>query len=289
MLGRIVAGAAKTGGTILVGVAVDRAANLRGARQTPAVDPTGGQQPGTSSGFLRTGNQCLADAQRKIAPKPESNIVRDAVKAQIDKRVSLVEKARVILSDPQAARENAQSGIANLKNDVDTLRGAAQIAAGNASLTPGEAATIAGAVAKDTATGAYGAAKAFVKGTYAAATTTEDGVRQLANAVTERAGHDALQAGAGVAISNTLATAVGAIPHPAAKIAAVGIRVTGNLAAGAKASEMMREVGGASDDASATMQAVGKALRSKVGEVGGDVKQPAKCESRSTWRSKTRS
>jgi hypothetical protein len=249
-------------------MAVDRAGNmLTGAKTTPAIDPVPGQ-PSASPGFLRRGDQYLADVSRTMAPDPKANLLQDALRSQVDKRLSLASKAFAVMREPQAAVDNARQGMTHIKNDVDTLHGAAKIVTGNASLTKAEAAAIAGAVARDTATGVYGATKAVLKGSYAAATTTEEGVRELSSAVTERVGRDALQAGTGIAISNAAATAVGAF-FPAARMLAVGIRVTGQLAAGAQVSEALRNVGGTSEDAGATMKAVGKTLRSKAGSEGG--------------------
>jgi hypothetical protein len=83
---------------------------------------------------------------------------------------------------------------------------------------------------------------ATAKGMFAAATTSKSTVEQLGQTVTDRATHEAKTLASGVAVSQGLATAVGMVPHPAAKIASAVIRTTGPAAAGAKASEAMREL-----------------------------------------------
>jgi hypothetical protein len=263
MLGRIVAGVARTGVGIGVGVMIDRAANIRGAKVTPAPDPVAEPRSGFWS-VLQTGNQRLADAARQIAPQPGSSVLQAAVEAQVDKRSALMDKVCALVRNPRAAVERLGKSAENIRNDVNTVRGATAIASGSVSLTKGEAATIAGAVATDTATGLCGAAKAIVSGTYAAATTTQEGVENVAGALARRVDRDIKQAAAGVAISSTVAAALGAIPHPAARVASAVIGATSKLATGAQVSESLRDVGGSSDDAGATKRAVGEILRTKV-------------------------
>jgi hypothetical protein len=262
MLGRIVAGAAKTIGTVAVGVAIDRATNLRGAKTTPAADPLAGHAVGSK--WLPTGNQLFTAAVRRICPQDGSSAVVDAAKAQVTNREQLAQKIKALAADPAAAVEKIGKSIENVRNDVNTVRGAAAIAAGDASITLGEAKSIAQAVVTDTKTGYYRSAKAFVRGTYAAATTTPEGVAKVADAVKQRVSHDFKQATAGVAISSAAAGMIGAIPHPAAKVGAVVIRATSRLAAGAQMSESLRNVSGLADDSSATTRTMGKVLRAKV-------------------------
>ncbi|MEA3117925.1 MAG: hypothetical protein QOI13_1195, partial [Paraburkholderia sp.] len=278
MLGRIVAGMARTGVGIGVGIAIDRAANLRGAKTTPALDPLAQERTGFRWGLL-TGNQRLADAARQIAPQPGSSVLQGAVEAQVKKRSALVDKVCAIAADPRAAVGRLEKGVENIRDDVNTVRGATAVVSGSASLTKAEAAAIAVAVATDAHTGLYRITKAAVTGTFAAATTTQEGVQEVAGALTRRAERDIKQAAAGVAISGAIAAAVGAIPHPAAKVASAVISATGKLATGAQISESLRDVGGAPDAAGATSatsattetsatsetkRAMGEILRTKI-------------------------
>ena len=106
-------------------------------------------------------------------------------------------------------------------------------------LTPHDGARIARAVAQSTGNKLVGAAHAL----FAGLTTSQKGVEDLGKSVSDRVSYEAQAVASGVALSQTAAAVLDRGPHPAAKLAAAGIRLTGLAAAGAKTSEVMREVG----------------------------------------------
>ncbi|VWD54672.1 hypothetical protein BLA18110_07964 [Burkholderia lata] len=264
MLGRVAIQIGKAVGTVATGIAIDRATNPSGTQSTPSPGPTGGQAPGKHQWPL-TGDQRLANAAREIAPDPGADVFRDGIDAQFNKRGELFNKLQAFIENPGAMADRIGQEINQVKDDVNTIRGAFAIGSGGASLTRSEVGTIASAAAIDAGNGIYGAAKAIANGAYVAATTTPGGIEKISDAVTQRVDHDIKQAVTGAAVSSAVAGAIGAIPHPLAKVASVAINVSGKLATGAQLSESLREAGGSSDDASATQQAVGEILRSKAG------------------------
>lgn len=260
---RIIGAVAGTGATMLTGMTIERMAHTTDLKGMPAVDPTAVRGGGLWPDFPRTGNQRLDHLSSRIAPGQEGHIARDALRAQIEKRADLANDVSAVAKNPTAAIGSLQSGLENLRKDIDTFRGALKVAAGGASITPAEAASVAGACARDTAAGAYSSAKAAVEGAYAVATTSPKAVEHLTGAIEARAKRDATRTAAGLLISNAAAAVLGAVPHPAAKLAASGIAVTGKLAAGAQLSKAFRNAGGADDD-SATKQQLANILRSKI-------------------------
>ncbi|PMS13582.1 hypothetical protein [Trinickia caryophylli] len=252
------------------GMAIDRMSRLKNAKKTPGIDAVDARKSGPShwSPLPATGDQHLSAFRGRFAPNNDSNIVGQALEAQIQKRMLLGEKVSTALSDPSAALQQLQQNVAQVGRELHTLRGAAKVATGEATISNAEAAEIARAAARDSALGAYGALKGLVKSAYAASTTSAEGAKQASAAVVERASHEAAEIGLGVGITNTVARGVSMIPHPAAKWVAAGIQVTGTMAAGAQISQTMHEIGGTSEHASATMQAMAKTLRSKVGDAG---------------------
>jgi hypothetical protein len=97
-----------------------------------------------------------------------------------------------------------------------------------------------GAAAKSVYRGAVKSADA----SYAAATTTNEGVQEVATAIDKRVKLEGRLAATGIAISQATATIAGLVPHPGFKIAAAAISVTGSMAFGAKLSESIRDIGG---------------------------------------------
>jgi hypothetical protein len=237
------------------GVLIDRAAKL------VSTEPEGAQH---SKSLLRTGNQRLEAVAATLQPPASESIAQAAVQAQFHKRVEAAAKAETIVRDPLAAGRRFVDGVYTLKQDVDVLRGISRVASGRADLTANDAAAIGAAAARDSAKSTFGMAKAAVAGSFAAATTNQQGVARVAEAAAARIDHDVRQSGAGWAISNTAAGLIGQIPHPFAKVASVGIKVTGNVAFGADMSGKLKTLGGSAPDAPATTQALAAVLRGKA-------------------------
>lgn len=256
--------------TLGTGMAIDRMTRLKDAKKTPGVDAVDTRKNASAPSSLlpATGDQHLSAFRDRFTPHDDSNIVAQAVEAQIQKRMSLGEKVAVVLSNPSAALQRLQQSVTQVRHELKTLQGAAKVTAGEAKISTTEAAEIARAAARDSAIGTYGAVKGVLRGAYAASTTSAEGARQASAAIVERASHEAAELGLGVGTASAIARGVSMIPHPAAKLVAAGVQATGAMAAGAQISETMREIGGMSEHASPTMQAVANTLRAKAGDAG---------------------
>ena len=216
-------------GTVAAGAALDR--------MSQPAKPTEARRPPAS---LRRGDTLLDGlARRTRLPEDAQNPVLHGMQSQIDNRIGVGKKLADVVTNPQRAVQQASQMVEDVKSDVQLIQGAAKIAQGGA-LTTGDGARIAKAAAESTGSKIMAA----VRGGFAAATTTHSSVDNLGQSVAERAEHEAKSAVSGLAISQMAAAAVGMIPHPAAKAASAAIRATGQLAAGSKMSEGMREVGG---------------------------------------------
>ncbi|AKJ30144.1 hypothetical protein [Caldimonas brevitalea] len=220
----------QTGGTILTGMAIDRMSQSpREAAPTPR--PTAP---------LRRGDQILGGlAQRAQLGSEAPNPLVNGSLSQIENRRSVADKLLNIARHPERAADQAARIVDDVKSDVEFVQGAVKIAEGG-QLTTGDGIRIAKAAAQT----AENKVVAVARGFYVGATTSEAALQDLTKTVAERAKYEGQSVAAGVAASQALATAIGMIPHPAAKAGAAAIRVSGQLAAGSKASEAMRELGG---------------------------------------------
>ncbi|MCW7541295.1 hypothetical protein OOT46_26140 [Aquabacterium sp. A7-Y] len=221
---------AQTGATILTGVAIDRMSQQpREAAPTPR--PTAP---------LRRGDEVLGGlAQRARLGSEAPNPLVHGGLSQIENRRNAADKLMTIARNPERAAEHAARMVDDVKSDVQFVQGAVKIAQGG-QLTTGDGVRLAKAAAQSTENSVVAAAR----GLYAGVTTSQAGVDDFAKSVSERVTYEGQSVAAGVAASQTLAAAVGMIPHPAAKIGAAAIRISGQVAAGSKASEAVRELGG---------------------------------------------
>lgn len=154
---------------------------------------------------------------------------------QVQNRINLASKLGTLAADPQRAMDNASHATQQLSNEVKVLHGVAVIAE-EGQLTPSDGARLAKAAVESGGKSLANLAKAG----YAAATTSPSAVKALGEAVTDRVSHEATVIAAGLVSSQAAAAAVGLIPHPGAKLVAAAIRTTGQMAAGANASEVLR-------------------------------------------------
>ena len=238
MLGRIMAGVARTGIGIGVGVAIDPAANLtrresdaragsgsakcRGLASSRAADRKPATRRCRSPDCATSWIECPAGRSCRGASQQAQRVDRQSLRN---------------VADPRAAVGRLESGVGNIKDDVNTVRGATAIVSGSASLTKPRP--------QPCRCRCNGYEYRYFRGyqgcrerTFAAATTTKIGVQDVADALTAACNHDIQQAAVGVAISSTVAAAVGATPHPAAKVASVVISATG------KDKQLVPSVGG---------------------------------------------
>jgi hypothetical protein len=217
--------AVQVAGSLAAGVAADRLSQ-----------PPQQNKPEAPPKPLRTGNAILGGLSERVkVPADAQSPIAHGATSQVQNRVSLADKLSTIAKHPSVASDNASKAVGELKEDVKFLKGAAEIAQGGA-LTAGDGARLAKAGAQS----AENSILAMAKGLYAGATTSPQKVKELSETVTDRATYEATSIAAGVGASQAIAAAVGTIPHPAAKLAAATIRVTGQAAAGAKASEAAR-------------------------------------------------
>ncbi|MCF7696271.1 hypothetical protein KPG66_09245 [Mycetohabitans sp. B2] len=254
--------AVKVGGGLAVGAMIDRLSKTNeNSSEAQKV-----QAPGPSrvpNSLLRTGNQRLNDISQRIAPSENANPVTEGIVNQYNKRVNLLKKFGTVITQPDQTRQNVQTALHDLADDARTLQGAANIARGNASITPQEATKITHAVATDSVEGTYKTVKAAASAAIASVTTTPEGVQQVADAMSSRISHDTTAAAAGLGAANAAAAAIGMIPHPAAKVASAVLKIGGTAATGAQLSEKMREASGKTSD-SATGKVLGEVLREKA-------------------------
>ncbi|MEJ2767844.1 hypothetical protein [Mycetohabitans sp. B46] len=254
--------AVKVGGGLVGGAVIDRLSKThKNSSETQQA-----QAPGPSKvphSLLRTGDQRLHDISQRIAPAQEANPVTEGIANQYNKRVNLLKKFQTVITQPSQSMHNVEKALHDLKDDARTLQGAANIARGNASITPQEATKLTHAVATDTVQGAYKTAKGAASAAIASVTTTPKGVQHVADAMSHRISHETTAAAAGLAATHTAATAIGMIPHPVAKLVSIGLKVGGTAATGAQLSETMREASGKTSD-SATGKALGEVLREKA-------------------------
>lgn len=251
MLGRAAIGL----GAAIGGVIADHANKQRKkAENAPGAEPVAGP-----SG-LRRGDEILKQKTEKWTPDPNSNVLLDAAHKQVQKRVDVVDKTIGAVTNPEQSMENLKHIGENLKEMGQAIYGAHQIATGNVEISPGDVADVSKGAAIDVANNTKNVVAGAIKGAYAGATVSKEGIEQTAAALNDHVINEAETALAGVAISQGAATVIGAIPHPAAKVAAAAIRYLGPMAAGATFSEKMRE---AHDNlhGSETGKAVGKVLK----------------------------
>ncbi|WP_323072583.1 hypothetical protein [Mycetohabitans endofungorum] len=262
MLRTVATKAAKIGGGFVGGVIIDRLSKRdNNASETETVQTT--NSPKVPNSILQTGNQRLGDISRRIAPAEGANPIVEGITHQYDKRVGLVDKCRTLITQPSQSVQNAQTAFQDLADDARTVQGAVNITRGNASITPQEATQITGAVIADTAQGAYKTARGAASAALASVTTTPEGIQQVAETIKGRATHDAAAAAAGLTATTAVATALGMVPHPAAKAASIVLKVGGPAAAGADLSEKARKASGKTSG-SAAKKVIGEVLREKA-------------------------
>lgn len=252
MFSRVLTTAAKTSGTLLVGAVIDRAAYK--SIPAPATNPSS-----ESNSWFKTGNQRLAD---KIGSPPQSDA--SILSEPFEKHKKFFKKSEAICRDAPNAADNVKKTYGNIKDEFNTIRGAKAIVDGKAKFTADDVSSIVRTAAIEKATGLWGVPKAFISGAYAVATTTPEGVAQASETITQRLNHETKQAVVNAAITSSVLAAVGMIPHPVTKVAAVGLNAINKLSTGAQLSESMRRAGSSSDDSNATTRKIAEILRSKV-------------------------
>ncbi|HCF3047468.1 hypothetical protein ACM714_27540 [Pseudomonas aeruginosa] len=237
MMGSLFGKVAKVAGGAAAGYVIDQISKKDNTNkgEAPAVQPVAGP-----SG-LQSGDAILGNKTKKWEPRPDSNIVYDAAKEQVEKRVTLAKKTASVITDPEQSAKNFRSIGEHTKELAKAIYGANRIATGEVSVSPGDVATVSKGVATDAAHNAKNMMVGAVKGGYAAATVSQEGVQNAAKALDQHVKHEAQEAAVGIALAQGVATAVGALPHPAAKAAAVAIRAIGSAAAGANFSEKTRK------------------------------------------------
>ena len=276
MLGRMAKAGGQIGGAVLTGVLTDRVNNKIGDKQ-PDTGPKGaGPRPPPVAG---TGNERLRQIAERQRSSPDSNMVTDGVQAAIDSRTSFIKKTINVAQHADQANLQLQDAFRELADEAKVAFGAAKVVSGNASLTTQDGAEIAKTAATETAEHVVehlknfdpaAVAKAVKKGadtTYAVSTTTSEGVREVIDALHDKAQQELGGAAVGMAVSQTVATVLQAIPHPAAKAAGFAVGILGNAAGGAKVSEILRNTSGTAEEReSATRQKVNEILTRKAAE-----------------------
>jgi hypothetical protein len=102
----------------------------------------------------------------------------------------------------------------------------------------------------------------------------------------ERVVHEAGAAAVGVGSSQAAAAVLNAIPHPVAKMAAIGIRASALLATGAQVSGALHTVAGRDHPGDGAMAAAAEMLRHKSGWRGGTNVAAIQAAAESSWQGK---
>ena len=276
MLGRMAKAGGQIGAAVLTGVLTDRVNNKIGDKQPDTAPKGAGPRPPPVAG---TGNERLRQIAERQRSSPDSNMVADGLQAALDSRTSFFKKAVNVAQHADQASIQVRDAFKHLADEAKVAFGAAKVISGNASLTTEDGAEIAKTAVTEAAEHAAehlknfdlaAGAKAVIKGAdtaYAVATTTPGGVREAIDALRDKAQQELGGAAVGMATSQTVAAALQAIPHPAAKMAGVAVGLFGNAAAGAKVSEILRNTSGTAEEReSATRQKVNEILTRKAGE-----------------------
>jgi hypothetical protein len=239
-------------GTIAAGAAIDRMA------QQPKPEDKGTQRP---NGAFSTGDaklQALAESVKVAKDGP--NPLMHGAQSQMGNRKDVFKKFGTIVANPQLIPEHASHAMEDLKSEAQVIKGAVKVAQG-AEITSSDVARLGKASVEETRNKLADGAKTL----FAVATTSKPSVENLANSVAERAAYEMKSTAFGLGLSQGVATTVGMFPHPAAKVASAFIRSTGQLAAGNKLSESMRQT---SDETHGPIGTEAKAiLREKANDV----------------------
>lgn len=273
---------ARTIGVMAAGAVVERMAhNMIQAEATTAPDPL----PRSPKPLHGSGDQRLSQLAQRIAPADDASVVGQGLSGQIRRREKLLQNAEVVLGNPAEAGRQLQQSWNGLASDLQVVHGAANVASGRARISAAEAGAVVhagvrkqGQLALDhlknldvrgAAVAAYRGVGKAAEASYVAGTTSEQGAADLTGAMRARLNHEVGAAAVGASASHAAAAVLGAIPHPAAKLAAIGIRASGMLAAGGQISEALHTAAAGDHPGDGAMAAAADVLREKSGWHGG--------------------
>ncbi len=269
MSGRVAAGAIVTA----VGFGIDRIANRQPTAPTPRPMPPVGQHPAHPAARGGTGNERLSRQAGTIRPDANENAFFQGILNKAENMAKVPENvAKVAHEVGSMTKEDFQKIGDDVKHQAQVGYGIAGLLAGKEELTSDDLTRLGKAAAKDAwdkldVTKPIEALKKAGDVTYAAATTSKEGINEVLDAGRDRVKAEMVKGAAGAVTVQAISQGLMMLPFPQAKIAGVGLGVLNAAATGAQFSDILRRAGGVGgDQESAVHETAIKILSEKGGQ-----------------------